>query len=301
MRVHFEKILAGEKQSFTCREFNSRVFTAPFHIHPEFELTMILSGRGRRFVGDSVESFGPGDLVLLGPNLPHRWASTPSTPGESGARSLVVQFRRECFGEAFFAAAELAAVRRLFDQAAQGLHFPVSMLAVLRPMMSTLRTAEGCRRVTTFLSLLEYLTTGRGRRLASVGYRASVDAKTAARIDRVISHVERHFDNEHLAQPEAAEIVGLAPSAFSRFFSRTVGRTFIQHVNEVRLSHACRMLTETEQAVTDIAFACGFGTLSNFHCRFRAARGTTPLRYRRLFLAKDQASPRRFTEAMLVP
>jgi transcriptional regulator GlxA family with amidase domain len=116
-----------------------------------------------------------------------------------------------------------------------------------------------------------------------VGYRTRVDAAAAARIDRVISHVERNYGDAQLSLEGAARVASFSPGAFSRFFAQVAGRPFNRYVNEVRVSHACRLLTETEMPVIEVAFACGYGTLSNFHSRFREAKQTTPLKYRRLY------------------
>lgn len=296
MRVHFEKILPARTQSFACREFRSRTFTAPYHFHPEYELTAIVAGRGRRFVADSIEEFEPGDLVLLGQNVPHRWASIP-TERAPRAGSLVLQFRYDFLGKTFWDAPEFATVRGLLQRAERGLYFPPQVFREVQPLLAQLADRTGVGRVTGLLEILGRLDMDAARPLATRGYRAETAVRDAARIDRVISHVETAYPDDTLTLAGAARLVALTPGAFSRFFSRTTGRTFVDYVNEVRLSHVCRLLAETDRAVAEICFACGFGTMSNFHQRFREAKRTTPLAYRRLFqTAPAVAVPRRFVD-----
>lgn len=295
MHVHFEKVLPARTQSFACREFHGRTFNAPFHFHPEFELTAILAGQGRRFVADSIETFVGGDLVLLGANVPHRWASPPVATLEPDVRWRVLQFRRDCLGATFWTAPELAALRRLLDRAARGLHFSGTVAGEIAPLLGELRTGMGARRIMALLEILERLAAATGRPLASRGYRVEVAARDAARIDRVISFVESSYADEELTLTQAARIAALTPGAFSRFFSRSTGRTFVNFVNEVRLSHVCRLLAGTERPVAEICFACGFGTMSNFHQRFREAKRMTPLEYRRHFHPAQQPIARRFS------
>ena len=294
MRVHYEKIVSGA-HSFAVREFRSRVFTAPFHFHPEYELTVVLAGRGRRFAGDSVEDFGPGDLALIGANLPHRWASTAPAAGKPQSRSLVLQFRRDCLGGAFFAAYELAAVSRLLDRAHRGLHFTGRVVEQAGTALAALRDSTGAARIAGLVMLLERLEAEKSRMLASASYRTEMSDLSARRIDRVISFVEENYSDESLTLADAASIASLTPSAFRRFFARSVGRTFVSFVNETRVSHACRLLTETDEPVTSICFACGFGTISNFNQRFRNAKSQSPREYREGFQEQARGMPARFT------
>ncbi len=301
MRVHFEKVMTARTQSFGCREFRSEAFTAPFHFHPEYELTAIVAGRGRRFVGDSVEDFGPGDLVLLGANLPHRWASTSVGARDGASHSIVLQFRRDCLGESFWDLPEMRSVSPLLDRSRRGLHFNPRAAAEAIGILSRLKETSGGSRLSALIEILECLSRARGRMLASSGYNSDVSVLGADRIDRVISHVEANFQDEGLGLAEASRVAALTPGAFSRFFSRATGRTFVSFVNEVRLSHVCRMLTESDDSVAGICFGCGFGTTSNFHQKFRDAKKMSPLAYRRLFRDPTRKIPHRFSIPHPVP
>jgi AraC-like DNA-binding protein len=282
MKIHFEKVVRGGDEAFACREYRCRAFPAPFHFHPEFELTVIVEGGGRRFVGDSVENFGPGDFVLLGPDLPHRWFSEPPAGGGGQSRSIVVHFTRDCFGPGFFEVSELAAVGRLLRRAGQGVRFRARLVEEVRPLLEALRDGAGPRRVARFVELLGRLAAEPSRTLASAGYLPQVGRSQAKRMERVIRFVQQRFADESLDLEAAARVAALTPSAFSRFFSRTAGKPFVVFVSEVRVSQACRLLAESDLPVADVGFACGFGALSSFHSWFRRLRGLTPRGYRRI-------------------
>src|ERR1700722_4768613 len=169
MRPKFEKILSPPHRSFVVEEWHIRRFDAPWHFHPELELTSVMQGRGRRFVGDSIESFVQGDLVLLGPNLPHFWHSEGG-PRAPWARSIVVQFRENFLGPAFLATPELAGVRRLMARASRGLCFTGRRAEAVAHKVSGLANREGLDALTELLRIFGELSTIRSRPLASESY-----------------------------------------------------------------------------------------------------------------------------------
>lgn len=296
MRVHFEKILTGEAQSFSCRDYRCHSFSAPFHFHPEFELTAILSGVGRRFVADSLEEYGPGDLILLGPNLPHRWASVASGGARRMSHSIVLQFRGDCFGEGFWSLPELSKVQAMLQRSGRGVCFAPEESGAIVAQMQELTKLRSLPRAIGLLGILHELSLKSARLLASPRYRVDLAVTDAERINRVMDFVERDFSNEALSLDQAAKVASLTPNAFSRFFARSTGRTFVNFVNDVRLSHVCRLLTESGKPVAEICFACGFGTMSNFYQRFREYKRMTPLAYRRMFAQPQGQVPGRFVE-----
>ena len=76
IRPYFEKVRSASS-SVVAFVRNDSHFPFYWHYHPEFELTLIINSRGQRLVGDGIADYGPGDLVLLGPNVPHSWRSGP--------------------------------------------------------------------------------------------------------------------------------------------------------------------------------------------------------------------------------
>ena len=113
-KASYEKIETAHGRSFAFREFDLPAFDSPWHFHPEFELTLVTEGSGRRFVGDHIADYEPGDLVLLGPELPHFWHSKTPAKGTERSCSLVVQFLPEFLGTDFFELPELDAIKSLF-------------------------------------------------------------------------------------------------------------------------------------------------------------------------------------------
>jgi AraC-like DNA-binding protein len=295
----YEKIGPDAGLSFFCRAFALRAFDCPFHFHPECELTHIVSSRGLRFTGDHIGEFGPGDLVLFGPNLPHSYHNDPSERrGAKGARSQVVQFAPDCLGGILQASPELLPVRRLLAQSARGLAFTGATRADALARLAKLFTASAAARVSLFLEILIGLADAPPRdvrSLASHGYAPTRAPDSDERLGRVCAHINRHFAEPIYLQRVAA-LAHLTPPAFCRFFRRGTGKTFTAFVNEVRLSQAARLLQETDLGVTEICFRCGFGNVANFNRQFRRLHRMAPRDYRERQRPRlVPPSPRRFT------
>lgn len=280
MRARIENILPEPGRSFYVVERRIQRFDAPWHFHPEIELTYIIASRGRRFVGDSIEPFAPGDLVLLGSNLPHFWHNEAPRPGDGAAHSIVVQFRRDFMGAAFLAKPECRRVRQLLDRAGRGLVFPTRRLPETARRLEALSRAQGLPALTLLLEILDALSRVRGRPLATELYAPSVDLAAASRLMRVYDFMLSHY-REPVTLAELARAGAMTPAAFSRFFKRSTGRNVSTVLNELRIGHAVRLLQETDLSVTEIALTAGFPTLSNFNRRFRELRSCTPRAFRR--------------------
>lgn len=285
MQPTLEHIAPDARSSFVWRRFRQPAFEFTWHFHPEAELTLILGGRGQRFVGDSIESFGPGDLVLLGPNLPHTWQSvSPEAGGDPEVESVVIQFDRDFAGGELWRRPEAAGVRRLLDRAELGLVFPDSCRGV-PDLMRDMGHRDAWGRVLMLLEVLGELATpgdgaDAGRPLSGVAHRLPPRRGDPRRIDHACRLIAERYAGP-LEQAEVADAVHLSPSAFSRFFRRMTGRTFVAYVHELRVADACRRLIEGDAAVTEVCFACGFQNLSNFNRVFRRLRGVSPRDYRR--------------------
>jgi len=280
--VAYELVPPSGGASFVVRDFIHPRFTSPYHVHPELELTFILEGVGTRFVGDHVARFGPGDLILVGPNLPHYWRSD-GLQMKTRAHSVVVQFGAGCLTEGFLALPEMQPVRRLFERARRGIQFQGRLARVTGERLGRLSEMTGAMRVAEFVGILAALTSVRGSRLLSrEGFLDLPETVGAVRIRRACQYVFEHLGGKVRLAAIARE-AALSPEAFCRLFRRVTGRRFFDFVNELRVSHACALLKDTDQAIGDIAAASGFGTLANFNRRFKACKQCAPRDFRRLF------------------
>ncbi len=272
-----ERIPLAGPVSVAVREFRHPAFVYPWHQHPEMELTWVLAGSGLRYVGDSIAPFHAGDFCLLGGNLPHTWLS-PSDPTPP-ARSLVVQFDPTRWGSALLDLPEFVKIADLFARTARGLRFDPALAVRLRPKIT--RRASPLGRFAALLEILEELAEQPDSTpLTLAPWPRHRSASADKRIRTVLTYLAKNAGGP-IAQRDAARLVRLSPAAFSRFFRRAVGKTFCAYLTDLRLSDACRRLLESDDSVSEIAFATGFENLSTFNRAFRHSRSMSPREFRR--------------------
>ncbi|MDQ3291149.1 MAG: AraC family transcriptional regulator [Bacteroidota bacterium] len=284
MRALLEKIPASEQGSFIVREFILPAFDAPLHFHPEYELTLIVAGHGKRIVGDSIEDFVPGDLALLGPNLPHYWHSDKQyQTGKLISQSIVIQFHSQFLGENFFLVPEMTSIRKLLDKAQLGLTFEEKTRTETARRMQHLLQLTGAKQLLELLSLLDFLANStHSQQIASAGFSQYADSYDCERINNVCQYVFNTFTDE-VSIAHAASLAHLSVPAFCYYFKKRTRRSFSQFVNEIRIGHACKLLIETNRTVSEICYASGFRNLSNFNRRFKEIRHISPQEYRKQF------------------
>ena len=280
-KAEFELIPKSELHSFAVREFTLPGFKVPWHFHPECELTLILQSRGRRMVGDSIEEFAPGDLVLIGSNLPHYWRNPgPEKNSEKKSKAIVVQFREECFGADFLSLPEMTGIRNLLRRARRGLHITGNSRDAVATIMTRMAAGKGLDRLVAWLTIFRLLNeSAEVRMLSSPGFSPLLDEFASERINRAYKFIFENFAAP-IRHEEIARGAGMSLSAFGHYFKRVTGRTLTDFINDVRVGHASRLLIETDQPVSKIAYASGFESLSNFNHRYRKLTGVNPKEYR---------------------
>lgn len=248
-----------------------------WHYHPECELTYIIKGKGTRFIGDSVEHFNEGDLVLIAPNIPHCWTS--HNKGEEN-EIVTMQFLPTCLGEDFLNSPDAHGLIEVFKRAKRGILIKNKQANIIGQHLIKLHKKTGLSRLSGFIDILDLVcASSENDLLASELYAIDVSEFHSGRMRKVMEYIQAHLVDE-IRQTDIAELVHMTPQGFSRFFRSTTGRTFVSFVNIVRIMEACRLLVSSKEDITTIAFECGYGNLSNFNRRFMEQKNCTPTEYR---------------------
>jgi len=284
MKALHEKLNITTDDSFLFRQFNLPYFDAPYHSHPEFELTLILKSEGKRFVGNQVADFKEGDLVLLGANVPHCWKND-GIGNENAARSIVVQFKEDFLGEGFFKNTETQPIKRLLDKAKSGILISGKTQDRVAREMIFLQTVPPFQKLLGLLDLLNTIATSNDLQLIdNQPDKYNLSAVDLERINKIYAYVIEHYTQDiHLET--AAHLINMTETAFCRYFKKITKKTFLDLVTEFRIKHACNLLNSTDKQVAEVCFESGFGNISHFNKQFKVVTGYSPLNYRKMFLA----------------
>jgi len=276
----FQKLTTEPEEGFAFKENRADSFDSPWHAHPEFELVLVVEAKGYRVIGDNLASLEAGDLVFIGPKLPHIWQTEPSPKGRAPAHWFLIQFEEQCLGEGLLKLPAFEPVRQLFRRAMRGLHVVGQTRKQVSAMMRAMPRLNGLDRVVQFLRILIALAKSKEcHPIASPDFASESNPLHLERMDRVFHFLHGHLQ-EDLRLVDAARTVNLSEGAFSHFFRSHTGKTFPHLLNELRIGRACRLLTETDKSISEVAYGCGFESLTNFNRQFRKIKGVRPREFR---------------------
>jgi len=276
MRASFEDINSKKgNHSFLVYHYNVPAFEFKWHYHPEYELTLITKGKGKRLVGDSYENFETGDLVLIGPDMPHTWVSDRLKRSSSSA--VVIQFS-EKFIQSFLQHSEFNDIKKLLLSSARGLYFPGNNKKIADDIR-LLPCRKGMERITHLLTILQQLSRKHSVTLTSPYFSPVKGMENEKRINKVCQYVQKHY-RENISLQKTASLLHLSDAAFCKFFKKATGKTFSDYVNDIRIGNACSLLTESDKPISAIAFNCGFESLTYFNRVFLKKKGSTPRQFR---------------------
>jgi len=273
-------------KSFVVFKEKGTYFPCPWHYHPEYELVLVLKSTGRRMVGDHIGYFQEGDLVCLGPYLPHVWINDSiflNGQANYDADAIVIHFREDFLGEEFLKIPEMDPLRKFFSLSNRGMSFYGNTKEQINGLMKVMVNMNGIQRLSALLSIFDILSqTNEFTLLASPGHVNSyLDPIKYDRFNKIKEYILANFDKD-ISLPEVADMANMAISTFCNFFKEKHRITFIEYLNSVRIGHACKLLSGNDQNIVDVAFECGFNNLANFNRQFKKHKNMTPTQYRKM-------------------
>jgi AraC-like DNA-binding protein len=269
--------------SFSARQDMTPNINNRWHYHAELELICFHRSGGTQFIGDHIMKFGPGDIVLLGPNLPHYWMYDQPAPSETEAEdpyATVIHFREDFLGTAFLQIPECKSIRTLLELSRQGLLIPEDERQPFRRHIAGIPQKEGISRIISLVECLAAIADrGDYRQLSSLGFRYHEPNSDNERLNNVYRYILRNF-RKKITLPEISAHAGLNPGSFCRYFKLKTGKTFTQLLVEIRIGYACKLLLDNTLDVKTICFEAGFNNFSCFHKGFKQITGFTPQTYK---------------------
>lgn len=258
-------------------------FTFPIHRHAEYELNFLANCRGsRRVVGDSVEEIGDYDLALMGNGIEHGWEQHNCTNDK--IREITIQFSKDLFGESFLAKNQLSSIRKMLERSSNGIVFSgESILRVYNKLDALTKIDSGFRGMLALMEILYDLAEdGDYRVLSTSTFAATRPACDSRRVGKVQEYINQNY-KEEIRLSVLADLAGMTPTAFSRFFKLRTGKSISDYVIDVRLGHATRMLVDSTMSIAEICYDCGFNNISNFNRIFKKKKGNSPKVFREIY------------------
>ncbi|WP_299548302.1 AraC family transcriptional regulator [Seonamhaeicola sp.] len=279
MKPVLEQIKLGEKRSILAFKYSGEDFDAPWHFHPQHELTFITKSVGTKFIGDYVGSYQPGELVLLRSYLPHCWKNFQE---QEKPESIVIHWNKGIYSRV----PELEDLFNMLKAASRGIIFSAEDVVRLKPGIEHLLDVRGHTLYLNLLELLLDLSKCKFKYLSHASFEDDIPTEYGSRMSKIHDFIEANYQRKIFLK-EMADLVNMSEHSFSRFFSKMMGRPFFTFLNEYRINIASRMLIDTDWSVAQIGFACGYESLPFFHKQFKKVKHVTPNKYRSKHLANS--------------
>ena len=279
MKTEYEIVQPDEGSSFRIihNVVLPELFRWQYHYHPEYEIVSVFGGSGRRHVGTHVSQYDDGDLVFIGPNLPHSgFGQEAIGPHEE----IVVQLKENFWGEQFLEIPEMTPIRQLFARSKQGVCFHGETKIKIQKRLKKLLTLSPFERLMELIQILHLLAHTQDYSLLNMeGLKLEINSKDEARLNRILKYVEENYQKPVDIQ-EVASVAHLAVPSFCHYFKKMMNLTFTDFMNQYRVNQACRLLA-TDKSITDVSFECGFGNIAYFNRVFKAHKNQSPSVYRK--------------------
>lgn len=253
-------------------------FDFPIHFHPEYELNFIVNGKGvRRVVGNTIEVLDDIDLVLVGPYVKHGWENHKCE--SKSIYEMTIQFDDKIFDEKLLSLTMFNSIKDMFNRSKSGIYFSKKIAKELMPKIIALSKIDSIDDFTKFLCVLQEMANSKKQRLISTTVPDKSDYENSIRIKNVHEFIRENY-NRKISLIEISNLVNMTPVSFNRFIKKRTGKTFIDYLNNTRLTHVAKSLIETDLSIGEICFNCGFNNLSNFNRIFKNFKKCTPNEYR---------------------
>ncbi|MEI6679619.1 MAG: AraC family transcriptional regulator [Mariniphaga sp.] len=282
MEIIYEKIFVSHNYSFITRKLQLASNLTKIHSHRNFELNYILSGSGKRIVGNSISGYTDGDLVLLGPNIPHCWDNQHADQ-ETVSECIVTHFNENIISSDFFNIPELEQVVSLLKNANNGIWFKGKKTEKVGLALRKMVALKGLERYIELLKVFHLLLQIDERE--NLALPSSPPNSFDTDQDQINKIYEYVFNNIQtgIKLKEASALVFKEPGSFCRYFKKKTNQTFMDYVKNVRIGLAAKLLAETDKQITQICYECGYNNLANFNHYFRVIMQKTPSEYRKDF------------------
>ncbi|CDD49323.1 putative uncharacterized protein [Bacteroides sp. CAG:875] len=278
-----EQLDISDTNPLKARYYDYKRFTYPWHFHSEFEIIYVEKGYGQGMIGDSITHFSDQSLFVLGSNLPHYVENPPEYTQQENLRvnGVIIQFEKDFIQYAFSHYSQFQAINRLLKNAQRGLLYSIAAYPDIPNKIKCIPQKEGVEQIAEFLRLLDALThTIPFKFISSPAYEPVPSRLHGRKIEKVIAYLNTHYTQD-IRLEDVASYAAMNTTAFCRFFKENTGKTFKQHITDMRIGYACKLLLNEQWNISEICLECGFESVAHFNRCFKQHTEMTPTTYRK--------------------
>ena len=291
MKPIFEKINTPDNQSFYLEEVIRPYFPDPWHFHSEIEILYIKDAYGTKYIGESIDSFKQGDVVIIGSDTPHLWESHPNyliPENKLMSSAIVILFLKDIFEKSFLNIPEFHNIDQFLNESKRGIQFLHETRVKLIKCIEDLSTCHGINRLMGLINILDIMSTSTDiKYLSSANYKSIIiNTDDKERMETIFRYVIQNYSKKILLE-EIASKVNLTPHSFCRYFKLRTGMVFSSFVNEVRIGNSCKLLLENKESISQICYDSGFNYFSHFNRQFKKRKGITPSEFQFKYINND--------------
>ncbi|WP_075590856.1 helix-turn-helix domain-containing protein [Labilibacter marinus] len=285
MRAKLKPVVKSEGQSVLVKNDKLKSFYAPHHYHPDYEIIYIKKSFGLRVIGNHINNYQAGEIVILGPGLPHyHELGGVDADEEYPIETIAVLFSNSIF-ESNSQFPEFAQLGLVLEQIKYGIELVGDTNIAVREILERMTITPSLSNYLSLFKILEVLAQEDStyKRLSTVKYdnKKVYNDKTK----HVLDYLAVHYLN-NIGISTLSEHVGMSRSGFCNFFKAQTGVTFSHYLNQLRVSKACELLVTSKKSVSEIAYEVGYENLAYFNRRFKEIKGVTPKAYKTSLLSE---------------
>ena len=291
--IYYRRYSPSNENSFLIRYAEVPHTYDKFHYHNEYEILYNIENRGTRFIGDSIHRFCNGDLVLVGPNIPHYWHSDDiyyKGHNNLKARVILIQFKKSFLSNRFLDLPEMRKIQDLFMKAKRGIRFTGNSAAIIGDKISNILEQQSWKRLLSMIEILCLMSESEEYELlSSRGFTQASRFTNREKITDIFSYMISNYSRD-LKLEEVAEKANMNPSAFCRYFKKSISKTYSEALNEIRIGFACKKIITSDKTISEISYDCGYMNVPYFNRVFKKVKGVTPQTYRRIHMPDNHKS-----------
>lgn len=289
LKLSLKTIEVNPNESFYIQRQSAPCWDGNWHYHEEYELIYLIEGQGIRLVGDNISRFNSGELVLLGPWLPHLWRNGDVDSEPHSVDRIIIKFKNSFAGQELFLLPELQSITQLLLRSVNGIQFGESIRKTIHPQIIRLAECHEYQKIVTLIEIFGLLSRSDDYHCVSTpGFKYnSHNLSSDSRLSKIISYISDHY-HENPSLDKISDMAAMTTNSFCRFFKKKTNKSYIQFINELKAGKACQLLINGDKSNHEISIESGFNSLSTFNRVFKHITNRTPTEYRNKYASFSQ-------------